>query len=59
VYLRAREFHLDTPKLSFWFDLRSPLEEQLQRLRTFLTVVKFPEVKNYIDLRLIGKVVYK
>ncbi|MSR86596.1 FtsQ-type POTRA domain-containing protein [Candidatus Peribacteria bacterium] len=59
VYLRAREFHLDTPAISFWFDIRTPLEAQLQRLRTFLKAVKLPEVKEYIDLRLTGRVVYQ
>lgn len=58
VYLRAREFHLDTPAISFWFDNRTPLEAQLQRLRTFLKAVKITDVKNYIDLRLTGRVVY-
>lgn len=59
VYLRAREFHLDTDKISFWFDERMPIEDQLQRLRTFLTAVKLTDVQNYVDLRLIGRVVYK
>ncbi len=59
VYLHAREFHLDTPTVSYWFDIRSPLEAQLQRLRTFLKTVKLTDVKSYIDLRLAGRVVYK
>lgn len=59
VYLRAREFHLDGPKISFWFDVRSPLEDQLQRFRTFLQNVKLQDVKSYVDLRLVGRVVYK
>ncbi|NOS68080.1 MAG: hypothetical protein HOO67_07030, partial [Candidatus Peribacteraceae bacterium] len=59
VYLRAREFHLDGPTISFWFDVRSPLEDQLQRFRTFLENVKLKDVKSYVDLRLIGRVVYK
>jgi hypothetical protein len=59
VYIRAREFHLDTAKVSFWFDIRTPLEQQLGRLRSFLKSVKLTEVKSYIDLRLAGRVVYK
>lgn len=59
VYMRAREFHLDTPTVSYWFDVRSPLEAQLQRFRTFLKTVKLTDVKSYIDLRLTGRVVYK
>lgn len=59
VFLRAREFHLDTSTVSFWFDIRTPLEDQLQRLRTFLKNVKLQDVKSYADLRLIGRVVYK
>lgn len=59
VYLRAREFHLDTATVSFWFDTRSPLQAQLERLRTFLKTVKLTDVKSYLDLRLTGRVVYK
>ena len=59
IFLRAREFHLDTPSISFWFDVRSPLEQQLGRLRSFLRSVKFKDVKSYVDLRLTGRVVYK
>ena len=59
VYLRAREFHLETPAISFWFDAREPLQTQLQRLRTFLKNAKLQDVKQYVDLRLIGRVVYK
>lgn len=59
VYLRAREFHLDGPVVSYWFDTRSTLESQLQRLRVFLRAVKLSDVKSYVDLRLTGRVVYK
>lgn len=59
VYLRAREFHLDTDKISFWFDVRAPVEVELERLRMFLKSVKLTEVKSYVDLRLTGRVVYK
>lgn len=59
VYMRAREFHLETPTISYWFDMRAPLQNQLQRLRTFLMNAKLQDVKSYVDLRLIGRVVYK
>lgn len=59
VYLRAREFHLITPKYALWFDLRSPLPEQLQRYRMFLQNVGPEAAKEYIDLRLTDKIVYK
>lgn len=59
VYLRAREFHLDGPVVSFWFDTRSTLESQLQRLRIFLRAVKITDIRSYVDLRLTGRVVYK
>ena len=59
VYLRAREFHLQTAGPALWFDERTPLVAQMQRFRTFLKSVKLQDVKNYIDLRLTGRVVYK
>lgn len=59
VFLRAREFHLDTPQRSYWFDMRSPMEEQLGRLRSFLRAAKLQDVKSYIDLRVEGRVMYK
>ncbi|MBI2636046.1 hypothetical protein HYW84_01850 [Candidatus Peregrinibacteria bacterium] len=59
VFLRAREFHLDSPKVGFWFDVRTPLEDQLQRLRIFLGKVKLQDVKSHVDLRLTGRVIYQ
>jgi hypothetical protein len=59
VYVRAREFHLKTPLYTLWFDVRSPLEEQLQRYRLFLETVPAGTAKEYVDLRLTGKIVYK
>ncbi|MDD4319184.1 MAG: hypothetical protein PHW10_02575 [Candidatus Peribacteraceae bacterium] len=59
AYLRAREFHIRTSAFSVWFDMRSPVEEQLQRYRTFLKEVGTKEVREYIDLRLNGRIVYK
>ncbi len=59
VFLRAREFHLGTEKFAVWLDLGSPLEEQLQRYRTFLRTVGPAEVRQYVDLRLSDRVIYR
>jgi hypothetical protein len=59
VYIRAREFHLKTPTHSLWFDLRSPVDEQIQRYRMFLQSVGTASAKEYVDLRLKEKIVYK
>ena len=58
-FVRAQEFHFQTEKFALWFDLRSPLPVQLARYRTFLESVGAAEVKQYIDVRLTGKVVYR
>jgi hypothetical protein len=59
VYVRAREFHLTARNISFWFDAAGPLTEQFDRLRQFLRTVSLQSVKQYIDLRLSDRVVYK
>jgi hypothetical protein len=59
VYLRGQEFHLLTPEYSLWFDLRSPLEMQLLRYRLFLQSVGKTAAKEYVDLRLTDRVVYR
>ncbi len=59
VFLRAREFHLASNERSFWFDAASPLEEQFENLRSFLRTLTLEDAREYIDLRLSGKVVYK
>lgn len=59
VYLRAREFHLQTPAFSLWFDLKSSLEDQASRYRVFLSSVNLKDVREYVDLRLADRVVYK
>jgi cell division septal protein FtsQ len=59
IFLRAQEFHLQTPRIEYWFDMRSTLEEQLRKLRSFLQTVQIGSVKSYIDLRVEGRVVYK
>ena len=59
VFLRAREFHLKTPTVSLWFDVKSPLTDQLARLRTYLHAVAPNTAREYIDLRISGRVIYK
>ena len=59
IYVRARECHIKTPEYVLWFDLRSSLREQLSRYRVFLRSVGKEAAKEYVDLRLTDKVVYK
>ncbi len=59
VYLRGQEFHLALEGQDLWFDMRSPLDAELQRLRVFLQHKGFSEAKEYIDLRIADRVVYK
>ena len=59
VYVRAQEFHLRVSNISLWFDLKSPLEDQLERYHTFLRDVSLEKVKQYIDLRLADRVVWQ
>lgn len=59
VYLRAQEFHIRTPKATLWFDLRSPLNVQFQRFREFLKTLSLDQAKEYIDLRIADKIIYK
>jgi len=58
IFLRAQEYHLrvdNGPEL--WFDMRTTLDEQLLRYKTFLRSVDFNAVDAYIDLRLSDRVV--
>lgn len=59
VYVRAREFHVRVKEYELWFDLRSPLQTQLQRYRLFLKAIGKQAAKLYVDLRLSDRVVYK
>lgn len=59
VYVRAQEFHLGVRSISLWFDTSSSLTQQFDRLRQFLRTVSLQSVKQYIDLRLSDRVVYK
>ncbi|MBI5155934.1 FtsQ-type POTRA domain-containing protein [Candidatus Peregrinibacteria bacterium] len=59
VYLRAQEFHLKTKTYTLWFDRQSTLDAQFRRYRVFLRSVGAGAVKQYVDLRLADRVVYK
>lgn len=59
IYLRGQEYHMFADGISLWFDIRSSLDEQMQRYRIFLQHVPREEVSLYIDLRLKDRVVYK
>lgn len=59
VYIRAQEFHIRANKVSLWFDIASPLALQFQRFRDFLKTVPLEQVKEYIDLRISDRVIYK
>ena len=59
VYLRAQEFHFGIQGISLWFDAQSSLEVQLQRYRTFLQSVGLSSAREYIDLRIADKVIYR
>lgn len=59
IFLRAREYHVETAQWDLWFDTRSSLDEQMQRYRTFMREIPHTAVHDYIDLRLKDRVVYK
>ena len=59
IYVRAKEFHIKTKETTLWFDSISLLPVQLQRFREFLKDIPLAQAKEYIDLRIADKVVYK
>lgn len=59
VFLRAQEFHIRTEKVTLWFDLRSPLPVQFERFRELLKAFPLEQMKEYIDLRITDKIIYK
>ena len=59
IYLRAQEFHLLIEGKELWFDLRNPLEEQMERYRTFLKEIGFESARHYIDLRVSDRVLHQ
>lgn len=68
VYLRAREFHVETmhpgrskerERIVLWFDFESPPLAQIEKYREFLRAVPPTELTEYVDLRLHDRVVYR
>ena len=59
VYLRAQEVHMQVGKVSLWFDARSLLSPQLDRLHVFVSTIGWNDAKQYVDLRLSGRVIYR
>lgn len=60
VFLRANEFHIQTQRgVSLWFDMASPLGMQFGRFREFLRALSLDQAKEYIDLRISDRVIYK
>ena len=59
VFLRGREYHLETPVHTLWFDLRTSVDDQLARYRLFLQTEGEEAAKRYVDLRLVDKVVFQ
>lgn len=59
VYVRAREFHIRTDKVTLWFDLTSSLPVQFQRFREFLKNLTLDQAKQYVDLRIGDKIIYQ
>src|SRR3989344_5270118 len=56
LYARAQEFHVQTERLTLWFDLASPLVQQIDRYREFLRSLPLDSATEYIDLRLHDRV---
>lgn len=59
AFMRAQEFHLRLATYELWFDFKSPLDEQLQRYRLFLQSGNAGNAKEYVDLRLQDRIIYK
>lgn len=58
VFVRAREFHLQTDKVALWFDLKSTIADQLAHLKIYRQIAA-GTAREYVDLRLKDKVVYR
>ncbi len=60
LYLRAQEYHFVLQdKTTLWLDRRSPVDEQLSRYRLFLQAVPRGGARDYVDLRLHDRIIYK
>ena len=59
LYLRAKEFHVQTERVVLWFDLANPITAQIDRYRIFLRNFIPQDAEEYVDLRLHDRVVYR
>ncbi|MFH0770033.1 MAG: FtsQ-type POTRA domain-containing protein [Candidatus Peregrinibacteria bacterium] len=61
IFVRSQEFHVQVnDAFELWFDTYgSSIDAQLARYRAFLQSVNVQEVKQYVDLRLSDRVVYR
>ncbi len=59
LYLRAREFHVRTKSFTLFFDRTSPIPVQFERFRELMKSVPLEQVREYVDLRIADRVVYK
>ncbi len=59
AYLRSREFHLQTKKHALWFDMRSPITDQIDRYSLFLQSADAGNASKYVDLRLHDRIIYR
>ncbi len=59
LYVRAQEFHMQTEHFSLWFDMATPLVQQIDHYREFLRSLSAESAVEYIDLRLHDRVVYR
>ena len=59
LYVRAQEFHVRTERIMLWFDLATPLVQQVAHYREFLRSLPADAATQYIDLRLHDRVVYR
>jgi hypothetical protein len=59
LYLRAREFHVQTEQLALWFDRGLPLVQQFEHYRAFLRALPPGSAQRYVDLRMHDRVVYQ
>lgn len=57
---RSREYHVKLDAgFSIWFNLMSSIDLQLHKLKTAWEAGELKAMKEYIDLRVPGKVIYK
>lgn len=59
VYMRGQEYHVRIAQWTIWFDMRSSLDEHLQRYRLFLREIPPADVRSYVDLRLTNRIVHR